>query len=73
MGLEKERSNIGSIACLQGMLGNDLHRAFERTLEALQDRNESIARVTRSLDELVDVLDEAILTFSKSAPIDRAS
>ena len=40
---------------------------------ALQDRNESIARVTRSLDELVDVLDEAILTFSKSAPIDRAS
>lgn len=73
MGIEKERTNIGSVSCLQGMLGNDLHRAFDRTREALQDRNESIARVTRSLDELVDVLDEAIRIFSKTAPIDRAN
>ena len=73
MGIEKKRSNADSVSCAQSILVHDLQRSFERTRMALQDRNESIARVTRSLDELVDVLDEAILTFSKSAPIDRAS
>ena len=57
----------------QGKLGEDLHRSFEFTRMALEQQNESIARVSRSLNELVEVLDKAILTFGKAAPTDGAS
>ena len=73
MGTERNRSNSDSACCHAGILSEDLQRSFERTRKALQDRNESIARVTRSLDELVEVFDKAVTTFRKTAPIDRTN
>lgn len=58
-------------ADLAQALDHDLQMTFERTREALQDRNESIARVTRSLDELVEVFDKTAATIRKTVPVDR--
>ena len=73
MGIERKLSNTESLSCHEGMLIKDLQRSFELTSKALQDRNESIARVTRSLDELVDVFEKAVTVFTKSEPVDRAT
>ena len=73
MEIRNKRSTADPASWRQRMLGDDLQRSFELTRMALEQQNESIARVSRSLNELVEVLDKAILTFGKAAPTDGAS
>ena len=72
MEIGKESSDTDSVSWPQGMLCNDLRRSFELARIALDEQNESIARVTRSLDELVAVLDKAMPMFHGAAQTDLA-
>lgn len=72
MEIGKEISDTDSVSWPQGMLCNDLRRSFELTRIALDEQNESISRVTRSLDELVEVLDKAMPMFLGTAQTDLA-
>ena len=73
MKIDRNRSNAASVSCHEGVLSEDLQRCFELTRKALQDRNESIARVTRSLDELAEIFDKAVTAYRKTIPVDRTN
>lgn len=72
MEVEKESLAPDSVSRPEEALGDDLHKSFELARMAVERQNESIARVTRSLDELVEVLDKAMPIFHGEAQTDRA-
>ena len=72
MDIENKSSDADSVSWPEGILCNDLRRSFELARIALDEQNDSIARVTRSLDELVDVLDKAMPMFHGAARTDLA-
>ena len=65
------RSQSDSISDSEGALPDDLRRSFEQARIALENRNETIARYTRSLNELVDVFDEAVMLLREAGRADR--
>jgi len=72
MEVEKDSLAPDLVSRPEDTLGDDLHRSFELARMAVERQNESIARVTRSLDELVEVLDRAMPIFHGAAQTDRA-
>ncbi|MDE0062999.1 MAG: hypothetical protein OXP09_07705 [Gammaproteobacteria bacterium] len=72
MNVGKDHLNADPGSRPQETLGYDLQRSFELARMAVEKQNESIARVTRSLDELVEVLDKAMPILRGHAQTDRA-
>lgn len=65
------RSKSDSNSDSEGALPDDLQRSFKEARIALENRNKTIARYTRSLNELVEVFDEAVVTLRKAGRTDR--